>query len=155
MSGETQRERINNEWWKKVEEIYHTARELNGEARSPFLDTACKADAAMRRQIEVLLQQDEGRPCKAARNSRRNILSNMRERRLGKSVPKATTMSRLSRACRLLSAVGGERVGRLVAGSAPPRNRRTWVLPLQGEQKPRPLIQSPANQWDAHLSPDN
>src|SRR6266850_3306389 len=50
---------MDNEWWKKVEEAYHAARELSGEERSRFLDAACKADAAMRRQIEVLLQQDE------------------------------------------------------------------------------------------------
>src|SRR5437016_13937974 len=59
MSGETQNERVNSEWWKKVEEIYHTARELNGDERAQFLDTACKADTAMRRQIDVLLQQNE------------------------------------------------------------------------------------------------
>src|SRR3989442_13896629 len=50
---------MNGEWWKKIEDAYHTARELSGEERSHFLDGACKADAAMRRQIEVLLQQDE------------------------------------------------------------------------------------------------
>src|SRR2546422_4549450 len=58
MSRETQRG-ADSEWWKKVEEIYHTARDLNGEERVRFLDAACMADAAMRRQIEVLLQQDE------------------------------------------------------------------------------------------------
>src|SRR2546428_933682 len=50
---------MNGEWWKKIEDAYRTARELSGEERSHFLDGACKADAAMRRQIEVLLQQDE------------------------------------------------------------------------------------------------
>ena len=35
------------------------------------------------------------------------------------------------------------------------KNKDGRLLPLQGEQKPRPLIQSPANGWDAHLSPDN
>ena len=50
---------MNSEWWKKVEQAYHTARELDGEERSRFLDAACMADAAMRRQIEVLLQQDK------------------------------------------------------------------------------------------------
>src|SRR5712691_11586606 len=50
---------MDSEWWKKVEEAYHTARGLSGEERFRFLDAACKADAAMCRQIEVLLQQDE------------------------------------------------------------------------------------------------
>jgi serine/threonine protein kinase/WD40 repeat protein len=50
---------MDSEWWRKVEEAYHTARELSGEERDRFLDTACKADAAMRRQIKVLLHQDE------------------------------------------------------------------------------------------------
>jgi eukaryotic-like serine/threonine-protein kinase len=59
MGEETQRQTTNSEWWKKVEELYHTARELRAEERSRFLDTACMADAPMRRQIEVLLRQDE------------------------------------------------------------------------------------------------
>jgi predicted ATPase len=50
---------MSSEWWKKVEAAYHGARELDGEERSRFLDAACMADAAMRRQIEVLLQQDK------------------------------------------------------------------------------------------------
>ena len=50
---------MNSEWWKKVEEAYHTARHMSGEERSRFLDAACVADIAMRRQIEVLLQQDD------------------------------------------------------------------------------------------------
>jgi Tol biopolymer transport system component/tRNA A-37 threonylcarbamoyl transferase component Bud32 len=59
MSEETHRQATNSEWWKKVEELYHTARELSVEERPRFLDTACKTDAAMRRQIEVLLRQTE------------------------------------------------------------------------------------------------
>src|SRR5947207_7300789 len=50
---------MSSEWWRKLEESYHAARELSGEARSRFLDAACMEDAAMRRQIDVLLQQDE------------------------------------------------------------------------------------------------
>src|SRR5438105_14374369 len=48
-----------SEWWKRVEEVYHAVHDLRGEERSRYLDTACASDAAMRRQIEVLLQQDE------------------------------------------------------------------------------------------------
>ena len=43
---------------------------------------------------------------KHPRNARRNILSNMRSQRLDKSVSTATTSSRLSRGCQLLSAGG-------------------------------------------------
>src|SRR5437870_4082003 len=57
MSGS--RGKMNRDWWNKVEEAYHAARELSGKKRSRFLDEACRTDAAMRRQIEVLLEQDE------------------------------------------------------------------------------------------------
>src|SRR5881394_2168226 len=50
---------MSSEWWKKLEETYHAAHELSGEERSRFLDAACGSDAALRHQIEVLLQQDE------------------------------------------------------------------------------------------------
>src|SRR5262249_3841691 len=50
---------MKTDWWKKVEDAYHHARELNGQQRSRFLDEACASDSAMRRQIEALLQQDE------------------------------------------------------------------------------------------------
>lgn len=45
--------------WSTIEEVFHAARELQGEARSKFLDNACGSDDAMRRQIEVLLGCDE------------------------------------------------------------------------------------------------
>ena len=45
--------------WTAIEEVFHAARELHGEARSKFLDNACGSDDAMRRQVEVLLERDE------------------------------------------------------------------------------------------------
>ena len=45
--------------WDKIENAYHRARDLRGEERSRFLDDVCGSDAAMRRQIETLLQQDD------------------------------------------------------------------------------------------------
>ena len=45
--------------WDKIENAYHRARDLRGEERSHFLDDVCGSDAAMRRQIETLLQQDD------------------------------------------------------------------------------------------------
>src|SRR5262245_42654825 len=59
MSKEKPTERTSNEWWTKIEEVYHKARELPVEQRAVFIDEACLTDAAMRRQIDVLLQQDE------------------------------------------------------------------------------------------------
>ena len=50
---------MSSDWWKKVEDAYHAARELSGEERSRLLDAACSSDAAMRRQVDMLLQQDE------------------------------------------------------------------------------------------------
>ncbi len=50
---------MKTEWWEKIESAYHRARALRGEDRSRFLDAVCGSDAAMRQQIEALLQQDE------------------------------------------------------------------------------------------------
>src|SRR5437016_2255956 len=50
---------MNTEWWKKVEDTYHSARELKAQERSDFLDAACGTDTALRRQVEVLLGQEE------------------------------------------------------------------------------------------------
>ena len=49
---------------------------------------------------------------KPARNPQRNILTNMRGRRLDKSVSPSTTLSRLSPGCRRLSA-GGAGFGKM------------------------------------------
>src|SRR5262245_49089776 len=46
------------DWWEKIERAYHAARALKDEERSRYLDEHCGLDAAMRRQIEALLQQD-------------------------------------------------------------------------------------------------
>jgi len=50
---------MKTDWWKRVEDAYHHARELSGQERSHFLDQTCGSDAAMRGQIEALLQQDQ------------------------------------------------------------------------------------------------
>ena len=36
------------EWWNKVEELYHAARELDAEQRAGFLDQACDSDPSLR-----------------------------------------------------------------------------------------------------------
>ena len=43
----------------QIPEIYHSARELHGEERARFLEEACGSDADMRRQIQLLLHEDE------------------------------------------------------------------------------------------------
>jgi serine/threonine protein kinase len=45
--------------WGIIEEIFHAARELHGEARSKFLAEACGSDDATRRKVEALLERDE------------------------------------------------------------------------------------------------
>jgi serine/threonine-protein kinase len=44
--------------WERIEHAYHGARGLSAEQRARFLDEQCGTDAAMREQIEVLLEQD-------------------------------------------------------------------------------------------------
>ena len=45
--------------WEKIEDAYHIARSLGGDARTHFLDQCCGHDGTMRQQIEVLLAQDD------------------------------------------------------------------------------------------------
>jgi serine/threonine protein kinase len=46
------------ERWRRIEELYHEARERSAEERHAFLAEACGADDELRRQIELLLAQD-------------------------------------------------------------------------------------------------
>src|SRR5262249_35213290 len=50
---------MKTDWWEKTERAYHVARGLKDEERSRFLDDVCGSDAAMRLQIEAVLQQDD------------------------------------------------------------------------------------------------
>ena len=50
---------MKNESWHAIEECFHKARELKGEDRSRFLELSCGSDAEMRKQLEILLQNDE------------------------------------------------------------------------------------------------
>jgi len=47
--------------WKKIEELYHTARECEESQRLAFLNEACAGDDALRREVESLLAC-EGEP---------------------------------------------------------------------------------------------
>ena len=47
--------------WKKIEEVYHSAREREESQRAAFLNEACAGDDALRREVESLLAC-EGEP---------------------------------------------------------------------------------------------
>jgi len=44
------------EQWEKINEIFHSAAALKGDARRAFLDQACGPDALFRREVEALLK---------------------------------------------------------------------------------------------------
>ena len=49
---------MNQELWRKVEDLFHAALERAPEERQSFLDGACNGDATLRRQVEVLLSEE-------------------------------------------------------------------------------------------------
>ena len=50
---------MNQELWRRVEEIFHAALERAPEARAAFLDSVCSDDPDLRRQVEMLLVKQE------------------------------------------------------------------------------------------------
>jgi serine/threonine protein kinase len=50
---------MNQELWRKVEELFHAALERAPEARQEFLDGACGTDSEVRRQVELLLSKEQ------------------------------------------------------------------------------------------------
>jgi serine/threonine protein kinase len=46
--------------WRRIEELYHSAREREGNQRAAFLKEACAGDDALRREVESLLAQEKG-----------------------------------------------------------------------------------------------
>jgi hypothetical protein len=48
------------ERWRKIEQLYHSAREREGNQRAAFLKEACAGDEALRREVESLLAQEKG-----------------------------------------------------------------------------------------------
>src|SRR5215470_2430062 len=50
---------MDQELWRRVEEIFHAALERAPEAREVFLDDSCKEDAELRQQVAFLLRQGE------------------------------------------------------------------------------------------------
>src|SRR6516162_5219866 len=51
---------MTSERWQRIEELYHSAREREGNQRAAFLKEACAGDDALRREVESLLAQDKG-----------------------------------------------------------------------------------------------
>src|SRR5882762_9325289 len=47
---------MTDEQWKKVKALYTEARNVEPGKRSAFLDSACRGDAELRRQAELLLE---------------------------------------------------------------------------------------------------
>jgi len=50
---------MEQEVWRRAEELFHAALERPAEARKAFLDEACGADAELRRLVEMLVSKDE------------------------------------------------------------------------------------------------
>jgi serine/threonine protein kinase/Tol biopolymer transport system component len=50
---------VNQEHWRKVEKLFHSALECAPEGQRRFLDTACCGDTDLRRQLELLLANEE------------------------------------------------------------------------------------------------
>ena len=50
---------MNQERWRRVEDLFHSASERSPEARQSFLDSACEGDADLRLQVEFFLSEEE------------------------------------------------------------------------------------------------
>jgi serine/threonine protein kinase/Tol biopolymer transport system component len=50
---------MSSDRWEQIEDVFHSARDLNHEDRPRFLDERCGCDGRMRQQLEALLAQDE------------------------------------------------------------------------------------------------
>ena len=52
---------LNQELWRRVEEIYHEALDHQPESRDAFLSKACNGDGVLRREVETLLAANGSR----------------------------------------------------------------------------------------------
>jgi hypothetical protein len=50
---------MQEELWRKAEDLFHAALERTPEARRAFLAEACGEDTELRRQLEMLVSKDE------------------------------------------------------------------------------------------------
>jgi hypothetical protein len=53
---------MNEDRWRRIEELYHAARLLNDSARGPFLAAATEGDEALRHEVESLLASGASSP---------------------------------------------------------------------------------------------
>ena len=51
---------METERWQKIEDLYHSALELQGSRRAGFVEQACSGDEALRQEVESLLAQAQG-----------------------------------------------------------------------------------------------
>src|SRR2546430_1859065 len=52
---------MNQDRWRRVEEVFHRASDLPRARRDEFLSTACGSDAEIRREVESLLANDDSK----------------------------------------------------------------------------------------------
>jgi serine/threonine protein kinase len=50
---------MEQELWRRAEELFHGALERPPEARHAYLDVACRGDSELRRQVELLVSKEE------------------------------------------------------------------------------------------------
>jgi hypothetical protein len=50
---------MEQELWRKVEELFHAALEQTPNARQTFLDGTCNGDIDLRRQVDLLLAREK------------------------------------------------------------------------------------------------
>ncbi len=53
---------MKNDRWLQIQEIFHGALSLKGEDRLRFLDTACREDLLLRKELDSLLQYEDDSP---------------------------------------------------------------------------------------------
>jgi hypothetical protein len=55
--------RLNQEEWRRVEEVYHEALEHRPESRAAFVTAACGSDSSLRRAMDIAAELlDDGAP---------------------------------------------------------------------------------------------
>jgi hypothetical protein len=63
---------VETERWRRIEELYHSALELDGSQREAFLEQACGGDESLWREVESLLAEAQGTEDFLARSSTSN-----------------------------------------------------------------------------------
>src|SRR5262245_5781035 len=112
---------MNSEYWRRVEDLYHRALEVDPSARAEFLQGACAEDAALRREIESLL---------ACENEAQTFLE---DQKLDSSAGKDAGESWLGRqigSYKILSLVGAGAMGEVYSAQDTRLGRRVGIKVL-------------------------